>query len=71
MQGKKTKVLEKGHAAKATAINVVALHDLTPGDARCYLWEALKLLKQPQSVPKALEIDGEYAQDINLITNKL
>ena len=71
MQGKKNKVIEKGHASKATAINVVALHDLAPGNARCYLWEALKLLKQPQSVDKALEIGGEYAKDNNLITNKL
>ena len=44
------------HAIKKKANGKVQRH---------YLWEALKELKQPQSVDKALEISEEYAKDNN------
>ena len=49
---------------KKAAFIVIALHNIAPGDAP-YLWEALRELKQPQSVDKALEISKEYAKGNN------
>ena len=49
---------------KKAAFIVIALHDIALGEAP-YLWEALRELKQPQAVDKALEISKDYAKANN------